>query len=98
MSTPGLLILSQCEGLQDEGPADWAVLEVGYTVVAHTGVSTGQQHDADGCTLAHHTVPAALFLHLLSGARCWWGGVLTGLATSKALVPAGSLTHLSSIS
>lgn len=96
MST-GLLVPSQSEGLQDEGPADGAVLEVCYTAVTHTGVSTGQQHDADGCALTHHTVPAAL-LFLLSGVWGCGGGVLGRLTMSKALPCAGSLTCLSSIS
>lgn len=96
MST-GLLVPSQSEGLQDEGPADGAVLEVCDAAVAHTGVSTGQQHDADGCALAHHAVPAAL-LFLLSDVWGCCGGVLGRLTVSEALPCAGSLTRLSSVS
>lgn len=56
---PGLPVPSESEGLQDDGPADGAGLEVRSTAVAHAGVPTGQQHHADRGALTHHAVSAA---------------------------------------
>lgn len=50
--------LCQRKGLQDEGPADGAVLEVRHTAVTHTGMSAGQQHSVHCCILTDHTVSA----------------------------------------
>lgn len=61
----------QHEGLHDEGPADGAVLEVRYTLVAHTCVSAGQQNPVHSAILTDDAVsgrvPRPVLLLFLAG-------------------------------